>query len=137
MPDGLQGMLLNSVSFYALLCPAEHEVLPVSEGHRVTLTYNLRALHKQAEPAVTAHMTPQDATKLAAVEQMVAADNVARPKAGSSDMSSSGSDNTTWMTAADVSASAELAAELQAAMADKTWHPEGEGLCVLLAASCT
>jgi fructose-1,6-bisphosphatase/inositol monophosphatase family enzyme len=73
-------------------------------------------------------MTPQDATKLAAVEQMVATDNAARPKAGSSDTSSSGSDNTTWMTAADVSASAELAAELQAAMADKTWHPEGEGL---------
>jgi hypothetical protein len=106
------------IMHHAHVCPAEHEVLPVSEGHRVTLTYNLRALHKTKAELLTAGMTSQDATELAAVEQTVASDNAAEAQDGS----------TAWMTAADVSASAELAAELQAAMADKTWHPEGEGL---------
>jgi hypothetical protein len=129
MPQGLA--LYYVCMHFAHFCPVEHEVLPVSEGHRVTLTYNLRALHKQAAP-MTAHMTPQDATKLAAVEQTVATDMAADPQDRSSSSSSrtpsSGSGNTAWMTAADVSASAELAAELQAAMADKTWHPGGEAL---------
>jgi hypothetical protein len=123
-----QGVAVKLVMYCAHVCPAEHEVLPVSEGHRVTLTYNLRALHKTAE-VMAARKRRKAAVNLAAVEQTVAAENAADSQdSSSSHTSSSGSGSSTWMTAADVSASAELAAELQAAMADKTWHPEGEAL---------
>jgi hypothetical protein len=75
-------------------------------------------------------MTPAvDAAKLAAAEQTVAAYIATESQDGSSCHTSiSSSGNTTWITAAHVSASAELAAELQAAMADKAWHSEGEAL---------
>jgi hypothetical protein len=77
-------------------CPAEHEVLPVSEGHRVTLTYNLRALRKPAEP-LNAQMTPAvHAAKLAAAEQTVAAYIATESQDGSScHTSSSGSGSST------------------------------------------
>jgi hypothetical protein len=96
-------------------CPAEHEVLPVTEGHRITLTYNLRAVHKQqwpapyTEPGAEADADNKQGTNNDQAEQEGAA-------------GSSGS----WMTHGDVSASAELAAELRRLMADKDWHSEGE-----------
>lgn len=95
----------------------------MSEGHRVTLTYNLRALSETATGLEPGQRLLD--RKLATAEQKLAQENGVRLHESSNrgDTSSSGKG---WVTAADVSASAELAAELKTLLADKTWHGEGE-----------
>lgn len=83
-------------------CPActEHEVLPVTEGHRMTLTYNLRAVQKQQWPAPFTEPGVKTSSN-----------NLKGPgtEAGQPDQKVavfSSSSNGSWMTPADVSASA-------------------------------
>lgn len=42
-----QGEFLPAIQWAAFYSDCEHEVLEVSSGHRVTLTYNLYAVHGQ------------------------------------------------------------------------------------------
>jgi hypothetical protein len=89
----------------------------VTEGHRITLTYNLRAVHKQQWPAPFADAAAQSEQDNAE-ESCVSIEMSAQASAAGS----SGS----WLTPGDVSASAELAAELKRLVADNDWHPKGE-----------
>ena len=106
--DQLQWVVFNT--------DTEHEVLPVTEGHRITLTYNLRAV--EAQPVAA---TGEE-------EQMLLTQGgegeVGRLASAAAKLSSNSSEP--WMTEADVSASAELAAQLKTLMADPSWHKEGE-----------
>lgn len=88
---------------------AEHEVLPVTEGHRITLTYNLRAVHKQQWPAPSTQPKKDEKGN----------------KAGSGTTNVQSGD---WMTPGDMSASAELWAELKMLLGDREWHNKGEAL---------
>ena len=54
--DGLAAAAEPSVSFVAFFGDIEHEVLPVTSGYRVTLTYNL--YHKPIQPSTTFIPTP-------------------------------------------------------------------------------
>ncbi|WIA37493.1 hypothetical protein OEZ86_014407 [Tetradesmus obliquus] len=117
-PQGLQW-----AAFYA---DTEHEVLPVTEGHRMTLTYNLRAVQKQQWPAPFTEPGVKTSSN-----------NLKGPgaEAGQPDQKvavSSSSSNGSWMTPADVSASAELAAEVRRLLADKDWHGSCERLGFVL-----
>jgi hypothetical protein len=104
----------------SLCCSAEHEVLPVTEGHRITLTYNLRAVHKQQWPAPVVSKSGKEDDARSGPNNGQAKQEGAAGSSGSSG---------SWMTHGDVSASAELAAELRRLMADKDWHSNGEKHC--------
>lgn len=105
---------------FPLLSPAEHEVLPVTEGYRITLTYNLRAVQKQPWPAPFT----EPAAK-AASEGHPEGEGEAAPSANGQPADNGTGSSREWMTPGDVSSSAELAADLQGLLADEEWHAQG------------
>lgn len=92
----------------------------MTEGHRITLTYNLRAVHKQQWPATFVEPGAESAED---------SKTDSGTNADQSEQQGAAGNSGSWMTNGDVSASAELAAELRRLMADKEWHNKGEQHC--------
>jgi len=112
-PAGQQA--LQWAAFYN---DTEHEVLPVTEGHRITLTYNLRA-----------PQNPDGAVEPDALDFGLTDDEEPSGLPTEPPGKTQPEDNvvsSSWMTAADVSASTALTAQLKQLLADKAWHTQGE-----------
>jgi hypothetical protein len=103
---------LGSLQWAAFYSDTEHEVMPVTEGYRVTLTYNLRAV------SVASSASGAAAAKLPEPSRPSTA-SIAAAAAGGAAV------DTSWLTTADVASSAGLVAQLKQLLADERWHPEG------------
>lgn len=86
------------------LC-SEHEVLPVSSGYRITLTYHLRTVPQEVNSSTS---KPAD-------------DGTDREATATADAHADGG----WMTSADIKSSRELLHKVTELMRDPAWHTEG------------
>jgi hypothetical protein len=140
---------LGAMQWAAFYSDSEHEVLPVTDGYRITLTYNLRAVGhsssgrgsqgpssvvhlyygSNAEPLLAAQAAQDTAATPAAAAAAAAAVDEPSNKtdSGSSKGVAGGSAvEDSWMTSADVASSRRLVDTVQALLANKDWHPEGD-----------
>jgi hypothetical protein len=112
---------LGAMQWAAFYSDSEHEVLPVTDGYRITLTYNLRAVgYNSGGNSLAASLTP--ALSIAA-RHSVGENTAVIPLCDYS-----------WLSAADVASSAGLVGHLKKLLADERWHPEGacigHGSCI-------
>jgi hypothetical protein len=143
MPAGTSGVTaaasssqqLGSLQWAAFYSDSEHEVLPVTDGYRITLTYNLRAvgrssgynsdtasaLNLTAAEAEDKDTAPGEAVDIAADSSDDDSNEEALPPVAARAIPGDAS----WLTAADVASSAGLVRHIKKLLADERWHPEG------------
>jgi hypothetical protein len=138
---------LESLQWAAFYSDSEHEVLPVTDGYRITLTYNLRAVghsngsdvapsselaaaaaaeeeEEQEEDGDAAAVTESDSSKGELLTDLIK--RMEKPKSEKPLPAAARAipGDASWLTAADVASSAGLVAHIKELLADARWHPE-------------
>ncbi|KAF6252747.1 hypothetical protein COO60DRAFT_1463541 [Scenedesmus sp. NREL 46B-D3] len=131
---------LCSLRWAAFCSDSEHEVLPVTDGYRITLTYSLRAVGLDSTNDASSPRwgcssdSPAAAGPDAAAQAQeevpvsAAAADAAEPKIRrrSKQKKAATAADISWLTPADVASSLELTQTVQALLANKEWYPEGK-----------
>jgi hypothetical protein len=123
---------LGAMQRAAFYSDSEHEVLPVTDGYRITLTYNLRAVGHSSSGSSgkgsnQSAESAEDAQDTAAAAATAVAEPSNKTDSGSSKGAAGGSAaDGSWMTSADVASSRRLVDTVQALLSNKDWHPEDD-----------